>query len=153
MPNKSEISLVNKLMYVFEKIHFVGLLQRVDMTTTAASVEARVPSVDHRLVEFAFSIPVKYKLKWISAGKYEEALLVSEEISEILDVPKYILKNSLEDELDEEILYRKKMGFPVPLDDWFSSEFSGYAKSIISDPWQPSFALFQQSRAETARLR
>lgn len=49
-------SYYNKLMYAFEKIHIVGLLHRVDTTTMATSVEARVPFVDHRLVEFAFKV-------------------------------------------------------------------------------------------------
>ncbi len=55
-----------KFMWIFEKIHIVGLLHRVDTTTMATSVEARVPFVDHKLVEFSMQIPVKYKLKWKS---------------------------------------------------------------------------------------
>jgi len=115
-------------MYTFEKIHIVGLLHRVDMTTMATSVEARVPFVDHRLVEFAFTIPLKYKLKWV---KNKPKTLMSDKISEEYDIPKYILKKSYENILPKEILYRKKMGFPVPLNNWFGGDFNNYAKQIL----------------------
>jgi len=122
----------NKMMYVFEKIHLVGLLQRLDTSTMAASIEARVPFVDHRLVEFAFSIPFKYKIKWCKdGGKYKSRVLMSNEISERYDIPKYILKKAYENELPKDILYRKKAGFPVPLHDWLGGKFRKYAKKIL----------------------
>lgn len=105
-----------RMMYAFEKLHLPGLLQRVDATTMGASVEARVPFVDHRLVEFAFTIPEKYKLKWCSEAARDNAKnFCGVDISEKFDIPKYILKKALEDKLPKEVLYRKKMGFPVPL--------------------------------------
>ena len=122
-------SYYNKIMYVFEKIHLVGLLHRVDMTTMATSVEARVPFVDHRLVEFAFTIPIKYKLKW--TNKEKSKTIMSDKISENYDIPKYILKKSYEDMIPEKILHRKKMGFPVPLNEWFGGDFNSYAKDIL----------------------
>lgn len=125
-------SYYNKLMYAFEKNHIVGLLHRVDTSTMAASVEARVPFVDHRLVEFAFTIPLKYKLKWASEeSKKISRVLMSDRISEEFDIPKYILKKSYEDMIPKELLYRKKMGFPVPLNDWFGGHFNEYAKKIL----------------------
>lgn len=123
-------SYYNKLMYTFEKIHIVGLLHRVDTTTMAASVEARVPFVDHRLVEFAFTIPLKYKLKWNSKNEQPKTLM-SDKISEVYDTPKYILKKAYENMIPNKILYRKKMGFPVPLNNWFGGHFNEYAKSIL----------------------
>jgi asparagine synthase (glutamine-hydrolysing) len=122
-------SYYNKIMYVFEKIHLVGLLHRVDMTTMATSVEARVPFIDHRLVEFAFTIPIKYKLKWID--KHKSKTLMSDKISENNDIPKYILKKAYEDIIPKKVLYRKKMGFPVPLNEWFGGDFNVYAKNIL----------------------
>jgi len=127
-----ECSYYNKIMYVFEKIHLLGLLHRVDTTTMAASIEARVPFVDHRLVEFAFTIPMKYKLKWIDThAKEKSKLLMSDQISEQYDTPKYILKKAYENLLPSDILYRKKMGFPVPLNNWFGGDFNDYAKEIL----------------------
>lgn len=128
----SDTSYYNKMMYAFEKIHIVGLLHRVDTTTMAASVEARVPFVDHRLVEFAFTIPIKYKLKWNDTKSKERSkTLMSDNISEIHDTPKYILKKSYEGIIPKDILYRKKMGFPVPLNNWFGGHFNDYAKEIL----------------------
>ena len=121
-------SYYNKIMYTFEKIHIVGLLHRVDITTMATSVEARVPFVDHRVVEFAFTIPVQYKLKWI---KEKPKTLMSDKISEVYDIPKYILKKSFEDILPKEVLYRKKMGFPVPINNWFGRDFNNYARDVL----------------------
>lgn len=107
-----------KMMYVFEKLHLPGLLQRVDATTMGASVEARVPFADHRLVEFAFTIPEKYKMKWAdNKSRFKD--MCGDQISEIHDTPKYILKKAFEGTLSNNILYRKKLGFPVPLSDFF----------------------------------
>lgn len=123
-----------KMMYTFETVHLQGLLARVDMTTMAASVEARVPFVDHRLVEFAFSIPNKYKLKWKSKTDEQQARkMLSDESSEVHDTPKYILKKMSEKYLPDEILYREKMGFPVPLDKWLGGGFANIAKNILTD--------------------
>jgi asparagine synthase (glutamine-hydrolysing) len=123
-----------KMMYTFETVHLQGLLSRVDTTTMATSVEARVPFVDHRLVEFAFSIPNKYKLKWNSAQ--DQALAknkLSDQSSEVHDTPKYILKKVGEKYLPNEVLYRKKMGFPVPLDKWLGGSFADQAREILTD--------------------
>ena len=68
----------------------------------AASLEARVPYLDHRLVEFAFSLPSSMKLK---GGE-----------------GKYLLKKAAQKYLPKAIVYRKKQGFGVPLGPWFKNE-------------------------------
>jgi asparagine synthase (glutamine-hydrolysing) len=123
-----------KMMYTFETVHLQGLLSRVDTTTMATSVEARVPFVDHRLVEFAFTIPNKYKLKWNSSE--DQALAkhkMADQSSEVHDTPKYILKKVGEKYLPDEVLYRKKMGFPVPLDKWLGGSFAAQARQILTN--------------------
>ena len=143
-------SYSNKMMYAFEKLHIVGLLQRVDTATMAASVEARVPFVDHRLVEFAVTIPLKYKLKWNSeAAKDESKTLMSDEISEVHDTPKYLLKKSFEDMLPHEVLYRRKVGFPVPLSNFFSGDFNSYAKRILLSEQAQSRGLYNIQNLES----
>ncbi len=128
------INIYDKYMWIFEKIHLVGLLQRVDMTTMATSVEARVPFVDHRLVEFAFTIPIKYKLKWRSqTDKATACSYNSDQISEKYDIPKYILKKTFENDLPKEVVWRKKMGFPVPVHKWLGDDFNDFAKEILLD--------------------
>jgi asparagine synthase (glutamine-hydrolysing) len=109
-----------KIWYVFEKLHLPGLLQRLDCPTMATSVEARVPYVDHELVEFMFTIPTGYKMRWKSfLHRIKSFNKTSDEISEINDTTKYILKESCKDLLPQEIVERSKKGFPVPLDEWF----------------------------------
>ena len=69
-----------------------------DKMTSAASIECRVPLLDHRLVELSLKTPSKYKIKD--------------------KVYKYILKKYAEDYLDKDILYRKKEGFGSPIWNW-----------------------------------
>jgi asparagine synthase (glutamine-hydrolysing) len=75
------------------------LLMRVDKITMATSVEARVPFLDHHLVEYAMSLPVDLKIKG-SSGKH-------------------ILKQALEKVLPADLLYRPKRGFGAPIREWF----------------------------------
>lgn len=121
---------LNKMLYCFEKIHLPGLLNRLDTTTMSASVEGRVPFVDHRLVEFVFSVPNHYKLMWNENKNLNKSKL-GDELAENLNIPKYLLKKAYEDILPNEILYRKKMGFPVPLNKWFGSNFKELAYDRI----------------------
>lgn len=138
----SSNSYLGRMLYTFEKLHLPGLLQRVDNATMAASVEARVPFVDHRLVEFAFTIPTDLKIKWID--KSDVSSLISDEISEKFDIPKYILKKSCANLLSDNILYRKKLGFPVPLNHWFGGDFKEYAKDLLLDPSAKLLEYFNQ---------
>ena len=139
----------NKILYAFEKIHLLGLLQRVDVATMATSVEARVPFVDHRLVEFAFTIPLKYKLKWKEQkSKTDSITLMSDKISEEYDTPKYILKKAYEHMLPKNILYRKKVGFPVPLKEWFGGDFLSYARKVLLSDEAKTRAVFDTESIE-----
>jgi len=75
------------------------LLMRVDKMSMAVSLEARVPFLDHKLVEFAMSIPQSVKVR---NGEL-----------------KHIMKKTVEPILPYEIIYRKKQGFGVPVKEWF----------------------------------
>lgn len=107
----------------FHKYHVKGLLQRVDMTTMQTSVEARVPFLDHNLIEYSYrNIPYDLKLRWKDEASKEKAKSISSnEYSEVLDTPKYLLREISYDYLPKEIIERKKVGFPVPLTEWFSN--------------------------------
>jgi len=87
------------------------LLMRVDKMTSMNSLEARVPYLDYRLVELAFSIPQELKLK--------------------NNTTKYILKKAVEGIIPEEIIYRKKKGFGAPVSQWLR-ENEGVRNKIIS---------------------
>lgn len=107
----------------FHNYHVKGLLQRVDMTTMQASVEARVPFLDHNLIEFSYKkIPYDLKLRW----KSENDMLIAKnktsvDYSEILDTPKYLLRKISYNYIPDNIIERKKVGFPVPLTKWFTN--------------------------------
>ena len=75
------------------------LLMRVDKMTMATSVEARVPFLDHHLVEYAMSLPVDLKINGMSG--------------------KHILKRALAKVLPPDLLYRRKRGFGAPVREWF----------------------------------
>jgi len=87
------------------------LLMRVDKMTMAYGIEARVPFLDHKVVELAFQIPEKLKIK-------NNRL-------------KSILKNALNDYIPDFILNRPKIGYSVPILDWFSSDLGNKAKSEL----------------------
>src|SRR6267154_2033995 len=75
------------------------LLMRVDKITMATSVEARVPFLDHHLIEYAMGLPRSLKVKG-STGKH-------------------ILKRALESILPRDVLYQPKRGFGAPINEWF----------------------------------
>ena len=118
----------------FHKYHIRGLLQRVDMTTMQTAVEARVPFLDHNLIEFSYKkIPYDLKLNWKGLAEKEKARKQSsDEFSEYLDTPKYLLKRLSYKYLPKEIIERKKVGFPVPLTDWFS-ELENMAIDLLQE--------------------
>ena len=118
----------------FHSYHVKGLLQRVDMTTMQTSVEARVPFLDHNLIEFAYKkIPYELKLKWKDAAAREKARKsIASHYSEELDTPKYILRKLSYKYLPKEIIERKKVGFPVPLTSWFNN-LEGMANDLLGN--------------------
>lgn len=87
------------------------LLAKVDIASMAVSLEGRSPILDHHMVELAASIPYGLKVK---GGE-----------------TKYIFKKALEGLVPDENLYRQKMGFSVPLENWFSGPLNKYAASKL----------------------
>ena len=87
------------------------LLVKEDRASMAVTLEARVPLIDHELAEFAARIPSRYKIK-------------NKET-------KYILKKSFEGILPNEILYRPKRGFGMPLREYMRDELRDYCHDII----------------------
>ena len=75
------------------------LLMRVDKITMATSVEARVPFLDHHLIEYAMGLPQSLKVKGATG--------------------KHILKRALESVLPKDVLYQPKRGFGAPTREWF----------------------------------
>ena len=89
------------------------LLVKADKMTMAASVELRVPLLDIQLLEFAASLPPRFKVRgWAT---------------------KRILKSALEGSVPREILNRKKTGFPVPYDRWLKKDLKDFVFETILD--------------------
>ncbi len=137
----------------FHNYHVKGLLQRVDMTTMQTSVEARVPFLDHELIEFSYrEIPYDLKLRWNSISDGQKATRIqADSYSEVLDTPKYLLREVSKRYLPEEITKRKKVGFPVPLSEWFSSLENMAREQLQKAGWLKSGTineLVRQSRTE-----
>ena len=125
-------SYYDRVLYTLEKVHLQNLLGRVDSMTMATAVEARVPFVDHQLVEFAASMPLRYKLRWKSPLHHARAWLsYSDEFRERDDVTKFILRRAFADLVPPEVLSRRKVGFKVPLEQWFRGDLIGYARELL----------------------
>ncbi|HWR53424.1 MAG TPA: asparagine synthase (glutamine-hydrolyzing) [Bryobacteraceae bacterium] len=95
-------SLLQQMLYADQKTYLVELLMKQDQMSMSASIESRVPLLDHTFVEFAARVPDGLKMR---NGE-----------------SKYIFKKAVEDLLPREIVYRKKMGFPTPLRDWLRDD-------------------------------
>jgi asparagine synthase (glutamine-hydrolysing) len=97
-------SLLDRLLYADIKTYLHELLMKQDQMSMAASVESRVPFLDHKLVEFTSTLPERLKLhRWTT---------------------KYVLRQSMKGILPEQILTRSKMGFPVPIGAWFRGPYA-----------------------------
>ena len=118
----------------FHHYHVKGLLQRVDITTMYAGVEARVPFLDHELVEFCYkNVPYELKLNWKSKDNIIKAAnMPASMYSEEMDSPKYLLRKMGLEILPKEVVTRRKLGFPVPLKDWFD-DLLGMARQVLID--------------------
>src|SRR5687768_12068346 len=102
-------SLLDRLLYADIKTYLHELLMKQDQMSMAASIESRVPFLDHKLVEFTASLPETMKLRG--------------------GTTKFVLRESMKGILPEKILSRSKMGFPVPIGSWFRGQF----KSVIDE--------------------
>ena len=128
----SHLSAFDRRMHLHAEINLEGLLNRVDSSTMAASIEARVPFTDHRLVEFAFKQSDNWKIDYRNEQCRSKAddLLVEEIEKENLVETKRLLRNAYKKELPTSIIDRKKMSFPVPFQEWLSGELSEELKSF-----------------------
>lgn len=103
-----------KLLYTDIKTYLVELLMKQDKMSMAASLESRVPFLDHKLVEFAANVPPDLKIR----GKNV----------------KYIVKETAKEILPASIINRPKEGFPTPIQQWLKEDkFNQFAREILFD--------------------
>jgi asparagine synthase (glutamine-hydrolysing) len=111
-PNGRSTTL-DRLLYADLKTYLVELLMKQDQMSMAASIESRVPFLDHHLVEFAAALPPRMKLRGLKT--------------------KWILREAVRTILPESILTRRKMGFPVPFALWMKGPWQSVARDVLLD--------------------
>ena len=114
--------LMHRLLYTDIKSYLIELLMKQDQMSMAASIESRVPFLDHRLVEFSARIPASHQIHGM-AGKH-------------------ILKEAVKDLLPSSIVYRKKMGFPTPWARWLEGPQLDDLERMLLEPRSTRRRLF-----------
>jgi len=141
------LNYFDKMYYIMLKIHLVNMLNRLDRMTMSSSIEARVPFLDKKLIEYIFQIPNKYKIKWKNKTAISKSLFSnSEKISEKYDIPKYILKKVSEGKINQKIIDRKKFPFPFPVNKWLSGKLGDFIKdTLLSKNIKSDFIINQRN--------
>ena len=104
-------TMLDRMMHTDMQAYLVELLMKQDQMSMAASVESRVPFLDHELVEHVTQLPPSSKVRgWQT---------------------KVVLREALGDLIPKKIRYRRKMGFPVPLGHWFRGPFGGIIDELV----------------------
>jgi len=117
---------ISRVQYLDLKTYLAGdILTKVDRASMAHGLEVRVPILDHKLVEWMATLPSSLKLK-DGEGKY-------------------IFKRALEPYLPKDILYRRKMGFAVPLATWFRGPLKERVRQAVTGPVMQDCGYFNQA--------
>jgi len=106
-------NLLNRLLYLDSKTYLVELLMKQDQMSMAASIESRVPFLDHRLAEFAARVPARYKVRGFSG--------------------KYLLRQAISDRLPATVIRRTKKGFPTPIEPWLRNQLLPQLSAVLTD--------------------
>jgi asparagine synthase (glutamine-hydrolysing) len=117
---------VSQVQYLDMKTYMVGdILTKVDRASMAHALEVRVPFLDHKLMEWVSGLPVGYKLKGAEG--------------------KYMLKKALEPHLPHDIMYRRKMGFSIPLAEWFRGPLKDKLYTALTSQRMADTGLFDMA--------
>ena len=122
-------TLLNKLLYVDTKTYLHELLMKQDQMSMAASIESRVPFLDHELVEFAARMPEHMKVNGTTT--------------------KYVLRKAMAKVLPAEILTRRKMGFPVPVGTWLRGSYRHLLDEFVLGPRALARGMFDEQALRT----
>lgn len=123
-------SILNRMLYVDTKTTLPDdLLLKADKMTMANSIELRVPLLDHKILEFAASLPESFKVRGFTT--------------------KYIAKRALQRMVPTEILKRKKAGFPVPYETWLRHDLKNWLGDLLLDRRTTARGYFKRSSIES----
>jgi asparagine synthase (glutamine-hydrolysing) len=121
--------VLSRMLYVDTRTWLPDdLLVKADKMTMANSVELRVPLLDHKLLEFAATLPSNFKINGFSM--------------------KYVAKRCLTKQIPREILERKKAGFPVPYENWLRTDMRDSISNILLDRETTDRGYFKKSAVE-----
>lgn len=117
---------LDTLLYLDSKTYLPGdILTKVDRMSMAVSLEARVPLLDHKLIEFVTRIPAGLKMKGTET--------------------KHIFKKAVRGLVPDEILDRPKQGFGIPIRKWINQELRGYIRDMLFDQRTRERGYFNQN--------
>jgi asparagine synthase (glutamine-hydrolysing) len=109
---QGDLNNLNKMLYVDTKTWLPDdLLIKADKITMANSIELRVPFLDHKVMEFAASLPSNFKVHGFTT--------------------KYLAKKALSPRVPQEIINRKKTGFPVPYESWLRNDLNSWLRDLL----------------------
>ena len=107
-----DLDFVARTMFVDYRRYLPDDLNaKVDIASMSHSLECRAPFLDHKVVEFAAGLPTQMKLSGMTS--------------------KFLLKRAFRDMLPRDVLRRPKMGFGVPIAEWFRGELKGYIREVL----------------------
>ena len=123
------LNTLDAMLYIDTKTWLPDdLLIKADKMTMANSIELRVPLLDHKVLEFAASLPSRLKLNGLKT--------------------KFILKKALSSRIPKEIRDRKKTGFPVPYESWLRTDLKDLVWDVLTDSRTTNRGYFSKTAVE-----